>query len=396
MTSLTIAGGIYHERCTWPEWNHTYGSGGRAAAAVAGHLDNVQLYSYVPPLAAKNFRPYAEMYGFDFREVEGKQLVSFDYVHSLSNPIIRPIIGRIQQNDAIPVAAEAVLRFGMLEGSARITAQRCVYDPQSAFDPEPFEANGSRAEALAIVANRAEIAGMSGASDPLEGAKILIERGAQLVVVKSGAEGAFVVSGDGIERVPAFQSERVWTIGSGDVFAAVFAARWAALHDVPLEAAQLASRAVASYAETMALPVPPWEELASANRKETVSIPGQVYLASPFFTLGERWVVEEARRGLKELGLEVFSPLHEIGPGVAEVVAPADIAGIDASDRVFAILHGTDSGTLFEVGYAVAKGIPVYALAQNVSEEDLKMVQGSGCRVYGDFVTALHHTAWRL
>ena len=396
MTSLTIAGGVYHERCTWPEWNHTYGSGGRAAAAVAGHLDDVKLYSYACPLAAEKFKPYAEMYGFDFQEVAGKQLISFDYVHSLSNPVIRPIIGRIQQNDLIPVAADAVLRFGMLEGSALVEARRCVYDPQSAFDPETFEENGSRADELAIVANRAEIAGMTGASDPLDGANILIERGAQLVVVKSGAEGAYVVSSSGSERVPAFQSERVWTIGSGDVFAAVFAARWAALDDAPLEAARMASRAVAAYAESMSLPVPKWTDLASAERAETISIPGQVYLASPFFTLGERWVVEEARRGLKELGLEVFSPLHEIGPGVAEVVAPADIAGIDASDRVFAILDGVDSGTLFEVGYAVAKGIPVYALAQNVSEEDLKMVQGSGCRVYGDFVTALHHAAWRL
>jgi nucleoside 2-deoxyribosyltransferase len=146
----------------------------------------------------------------------------------------------------------------------------------------------------------------------------------------------------------------------------------------------------------MALPVPAWGDLAFSGRKETVSVPGQVYLASPFFTLGERWVVEEALRGLQELGLKVFSPFHEIGPGIANVVAPADIAGIDASDRVFAVLDGTDSGTLFEVGYAVAKGIPVYAVAQNVSDEDLKMVQGSGCRVYSDFVTALHHTAWKL
>jgi hypothetical protein len=34
-------------------------------------------------------------------------------------------------------------------------------------------------------------------------------------------------------------------------------------------------------------------------------------------------------------------------------------------------------------------------LAQTVSEEDLKMVAGSGCKVFDDFVTALHHAAWR-
>jgi nucleoside 2-deoxyribosyltransferase len=96
-----------------------------------------------------------------------------------------------------------------------------------------------------------------------------------------------------------------------------------------------------------------------------------------------------------DLGLDVFSPVHEIGPGPAEVIAPADLAGLDDSDVVFAILDGLDSGTVFEVGYARAKEKPVYALAQTVSEEDLKMMVGSGCRVCDDFVTALHHLAWR-
>ncbi|MGZ3459902.1 MAG: nucleoside 2-deoxyribosyltransferase, partial [Archangium sp.] len=115
----------------------------------------------------------------------------------------------------------------------------------------------------------------------------------------------------------------------------------------------------------------------------------------PFFTLGQRWLVDEAWRSLGELGLEVFSPVHDVGAGPADQVAPADLAALDACDAVFAILDGTDSGTLFEVGYARARGKPVYALAQTVADEDLKMVQGSNCRIFDDFVTALHHTAWR-
>jgi nucleoside 2-deoxyribosyltransferase len=91
----------------------------------------------------------------------------------------------------------------------------------------------------------------------------------------------------------------------------------------------------------------------------------------------------------------VFSPVHEIGHGSASVVAPADLAALDECDVVFAILDGLDSGTLFEIGYARALNKPVYALAQSISEEDLKMVVGSGCRVFEDFVTALHCVAWR-
>ena len=97
-----------------------------------------------------------------------------------------------------------------------------------------------------------------------------------------------------------------------------------------------------------------------------------------FFTISQRWLVDEVRRELGNLGLEVFSPVHDVGPGPAMVVAPADIAALDECDVVFALLDGLDSGTLFEVGYARAREIPVYALAQSVSTEDLKMIEGSG------------------
>jgi nucleoside 2-deoxyribosyltransferase len=98
---------------------------------------------------------------------------------------------------------------------------------------------------------------------------------------------------------------------------------------------------------------------------------------------------------LEELGLDVFSPVHKIGPGPAQVVGPADIAAIKSCDALFAIADGLDSGTLFEIGYARALGKPVYVLAQAVSAEDLKMVEGSNCQVFDDFVSVLHHVAWR-
>jgi nucleoside 2-deoxyribosyltransferase len=175
----------------------------------------------------------------------------------------------------------------------------------------------------------------------------------------------------------------------------MFAARWCVHGDDPREAARVASMAVAAYADTMALPAPAIADLRAAGRPEIAQAPGRIYLASPFFTIGQRWLVDEARRALREMGLEVFSPLHDVGPGPAEIVAPADLAALDACDRMFAILDGLDSGTIFEVGYARAKNVPVYALAQAVSSEDLKMVTGSGCQVFDDFVTAIYHTSWK-
>lgn len=395
MTAITIAGGVYHERCIWPDWDHFYGSAGRAAAALSGHVDTITLRSYARPDVATRFSPYADLYGFTFDPVHTEQVVSFEYIHSLSVPLIRPAPVMIPPNPPIPVSASVVLRFGMLEGCARVDAERCVYDPQSAFHPEPFDANGSNAKHLAIVANQGETLALGGGNDPIAAAQSLLKRGAEVVVVKSGAKGAYVVEASGVSHVSAYRTDRVWTVGSGDVFAAIFAAYWGA-HGAPtVDAAELASRAVAAYVESMALPVPLPPVLLQSSRPKTVAAGGKVYLAAPFFTLGQRWLVDEARRGLGELGLEVFSPVHDVGAGPADQVAPADLAALDVCDAVFAILDGTDSGTLFEVGYARAHGKPVYALAQTVSNEDLKMVQGSNCRIFDDFVTALHHTAWR-
>ncbi|KWB53901.1 nucleoside 2-deoxyribosyltransferase [Burkholderia ubonensis] len=395
-SEITVVGGVYHEHCIWPVWDQIFGSGGRAATALVSHVNKVTLHTYAHPDVETEFKTAATLYKFDLVITAARAGISFEYVHCMSTPVIRPALARIHAHEPIEVSADAVLRFGMLEGSGRVNAKWCVYDPQSAFHPEPFWDNGSQAEHLAIVANRSEITAMAGDSNPKTAAVALLQRGAEVVVVKSGPAGAYVYTTDGAEaHIPAYRSDMVWTIGSGDVFAAIFAAQWA-VHSVgPATAAELASRAVSQYAETMGLPAAPAQELSEAQRTPSSTVSGKVYLASPFFNLGQRWLVDEARRCLAELGLEVFSPVHDVGRGPAHEVGPKDIEALNSCDRVLAILDGLDAGTVFEVGYARAKGIPVYALAQAVNEEDLKMVVGSDCNMFFDFVTALHHTAWK-
>ncbi|KVU33316.1 nucleoside 2-deoxyribosyltransferase [Burkholderia ubonensis] len=395
-SEITVVGGVYHEHCIWPVWDQIFGSGGRAATALVSHVDKVTLHTYAHPDVETEFKTAATLYRFDMVITAARAGISFEYVHCMSTPVIRPALARIHAHEPIEVSADAVLRFGMLEGSGRVNAKWCVYDPQSAFHPEPFWDNGSQAEHLAIVANRSEITAMAGDSNPKTAAATLLRRGAEVVVVKSGPAGAYVYTADGAEaHIPAYRSEMVWTIGSGDVFAAIFAAQWAAHRVGPATAAELASRAVSLYAETMGLPAVPAQELSEAQRTPSSTVSGKVYLASPFFNLGQRWLVDEARRCLTELGLDVFSPVHDVGRGPAREVGPKDIEALNSCDRVLAILDGLDAGTVFEVGYARAKGIPVYALAQAVNEEDLKMVVGSDCNMFFDFVTALHHTAWK-
>jgi nucleoside 2-deoxyribosyltransferase len=80
--------------------------------------------------------------------------------------------------------------------------------------------------------------------------------------------------------------------------------------------------------------------------------------------------------------------------GVAQDIAVKDIKGLENSAVVFAVLDGLDSGTLFEIGYARAKGIPVITLVQNESPDALKMVEGTHCTLERDLVTAIYKTVW--
>lgn len=392
--SLHIVGGVYRERCRWPmpETDQVFGSAGRAAAALQGTGIRRVLHTYLGPDLYENIELILGGFDFSIEKHQRKTDPVFDYVHCLAVPAISPNLVTIQQMPPLHIKADRVVRFGMLEGDAVVDADMCVYDPQSAYVPVGFRANGSRANRLAIVANSGEVKALTGLTDvSTAAAKLRDDEQAEIVVVKCGLDGAIVASKDGIARVPAFKVETAQTIGSGDVFVAVFSKGWMYDGLTPVDAALAASKATANFIESSILPV----ELDDQLRSEIQSASGTVYLAGPFFSIGQRWLVDEARRVLLELGLTVFSPVHDVGRGSAHEVAPKDIAAIHECDVMFAIIDGVDSGTVFEIGYARALGKPVFGLAQSVPEEDLKMIEGSHCVISADFASLILKVAQR-
>jgi nucleoside 2-deoxyribosyltransferase len=394
---VSVVGGLYVERCVEPKWNEIFGSGGRAAAVLAGFGAETRLHTYVPEVLRADAAGLANAYGFTLDERASDVEVSFDYMHSLATPLIFPRPDAIRRQAGFEVVADTIVRFGMLEGDARVAGGTVVYDPQSAFEPRPFRANGSTADRLAVVLNRTEAARVAGTGEPTAAAtKILALDQADVVILKLGGHGALVATLGGIGRVPAFKSAFVWKIGSGDVFSAAFAYFWGVQEDDALRAAELASRATAFYCNSRALPVPGKAELARENFALARPGRGRIYLAAPFFDIAQRWLVEEARSHLRALGADVFSPLHDVGIGRPEDVAPRDLAGLRDCDAVLAIATGLDVGTIYEIGYARAKSKPVVVLAQNVKKKDLTMMIGSECQIFDDFVTAIYHAVWAV
>jgi nucleoside 2-deoxyribosyltransferase len=119
-----------------------------------------------------------------------------------------------------------------------------------------------------------------------------------------------------------------------------------------------------------------------------------IYLAGPFFTLAQLWLIEQARENLLSLGLKVFSPYHDVGLGSAEDVVSADLQGINEADLLFAVGDGLDPGTIYEIGYARARNKPVVVYCENEGEENKKMLVGSDCLLAKDYVTSIYQAIW--
>jgi nucleoside 2-deoxyribosyltransferase len=394
---LHIAGGTYLERCLFPEWNELFGSGVRAACAVKSLQCNVELHTYVGAGDAATLKARAVGSGFRAISHETPQTICFEYFHGLSTPVITPPPHVVDVAPPFKLSGANILRFGLIEGDAIVHGENVVYDPQSPQKPVLFQTNGSTAKRLAIVSNRTEGHLLTGERDPHRIAAALAQsQSCEVVVIKCGSYGCVVADRGQTSDVPAFLTDNVWPIGSGDVFAAVFAKVWANDGKPAAEAAEVASKATAYFCNTMILDFPSGFpagfDFPPIYPKKEASI--RAYLAGPFFSMSQNWLIEQALDALRSQGFEVFSPLHHVGRGAADQVYAKDIKGLEQCDLVFACVDGLDSGTIFEIGYARALNKPVVAFVQNEMPEDLKMLDGSGCVLERDFVTAIYKAYW--
>ena len=252
---IAVVGGVYRERCRLPDnSDETWGSGGRAAAVIAGLGFQTTLHTAVDKQTERLLAILAETFHFEVIAEEIAVTRQFQYDHALSSPIIWPPIGQ-GGSVRLGIEAENALVFGMLEADTDVRANRVVYDPQNPTSPEHFKPAEGSAPRLAYVLNGAEAQKLTGKTNSEDAAlKIAGECGAD-VVIKRGAWGAVACEDGRCERIPAYATQRISRIGAGDVFAAVFAARWAVDGLSAIEAATQASRAAALYVNYRVLPI---------------------------------------------------------------------------------------------------------------------------------------------
>ncbi|MFW2477395.1 MAG: PfkB family carbohydrate kinase [Sediminibacterium sp.] len=390
---LSIIGGTYYEICNSPVRCELRGSGLRAAAALSDHIPGIKFISCIGKANSAEADYECGLFDIDTAYTQIPETIYFDYLHPLSQPYFFPQISDQEKIRLESVKDDCVLYYGMIEAQVPVIAKWLVYDPQNGEPLDP----GVKADHLALVLNWAEAKRLSGLTDQeiIEhvGKRLLEKYAADTVIIKNGVRGAWIFEPDGMHHIPAFKTSSVWAIGSGDIFSAAFAWQWAVQKKTPQEAGLLASQFTAHYCETRDLPLPaePDEHTAvvPTTRKK------KVYLAGPFFSTAEIWLINELRYLLMDFGNEVFSPFHDVGTETTDqIIAELDINGLAESDIVMAVVTGLDAGTLFEVGYAKAIGKPIIALVENVSEENLLMLNGTGCDICYDIASAIYKASW--
>ncbi len=297
---MHIAGGLYQEICLHPAWNALFGSGGRAAQALAALGSKTTLHSYFENDHSICLEPYLDR-GIALDLHLRKSPIAFAYFHPLSTPHLEP--SNIAQETSFHVEADTVLRFGLVEGDAIVNARRAVFDPQGWHSPLHFRENGSQANEVAVVLNAQELASRTSTSDIELAAGELIKAGdATVVVVKQGVRGAIVVDSRQPTRIiPAFRSPSVFKIGTGDVFSAIFAHYWGSENQDAATAAEQASLGVAYYAQYRDFPR---GQLDRVNEPVGPAFRGSVAVWAATDTLGRHYMLEETLHRLRELGID--------------------------------------------------------------------------------------------
>lgn len=401
---MLVVGGTYKEICRFPQISELYGSGLRAVCAIADITNTSnQFFTYYAG-DEETLESYAATYDFGYEYIRTNEIIEFDYLHNYAEPVIHHEPSEPLEETIGPIDDDAILRFGMVEGDAIVDGGRVVYDPQSpTFDP--FHKNGSEADQLALVLSVSEGRTLTDHVNPREIVENLCTEVAEydVVVLKCGPYGGFVGIEDEVKTIPVYPTQYVRNIGSGDIFSAIFAAYWAEQKEAPFEAAKRASLATAFYSSQASLPIPqsPQEaidtDLSEVCPLESSDRP-KIYLAGPFFTIGQFYLIEEFYHALQDLKVDVFSPFHDVGRVSSSVsseeIAKRDLQGLDDSDLMIALLDDDDPGTYFEIGYAREKGIPVVAYQCNPDQSQNAMIEGTDCQIFGDVTSTIFNAIW--
>jgi Sugar kinases, ribokinase family len=262
------------------------------------------------------------------------------------------------------------------------------------LDPKPNEKSINQAREIlkyttVLLVNEEEALLLSESTDINESIKSLRNMGPKYTIIKRGHKGCILVDRDKITEIPAYKSNVVCTLGSGDAFGGALAATLIETGDIE-HSVQIGNCVAANFIESLTVEtvvdkVAVEKDIHIREKFLAVeNLPKKIYLAGPFFSNQEVQWVELVSDRLENAKFTVLSPSRENGIINRETridqrknIFQSDIDLLNSSDLVVALLDHDDPGTCFEIGYAFGKGIPVLGL--KTSQTELNNMIQFGC-----------------
>lgn len=400
---ITIVGGTYREVCLEPNFNEVFGSGLRAVRLLLENTnDDIKFYTSGGGVVDSILTEYKAVFPkFIYEKNDGSGIVTFKYNFFLDEPRIYGKPNEFEL-DKIEVVEENVICFGMLDATIQVKANRVVYDPQTSDSPVQFDLS-SKAQQLIYVVNYNEAKSVS-RSNRIEDILDFFfdELSVFALVIKDGPKGAFLYQDkELVSTVPVYVTNNIFKIGSGDVFTTSFAYYWFSDLEQNLgKCLERASLITALYCESCSYSslfksienntLHPLKIDSNSLKEKTI------YLAGPIFSLSDLILIDKIRDSFLGLGVSVFSPYHEIGLGNDEKIAHLDLKAIEDCDVIFAVVDGLDSGTLIELGYAMAIKKKIIGYNKLEDESSLLMLKAADSIFFRDLTTSIYHTIWSL
>ncbi|RFU69999.1 PfkB family carbohydrate kinase [Bacillus sp. V59.32b] len=263
------------------------------------------------------------------------------------------------------------------------------------LDPKPNNKSIQQAKTIleyvtVLLVNEEEALLLSESTDIDEAINKLNVMGPKYIILKRGHKGCTLIYDEKRIDFPAFKSNVVCTLGSGDVFGGAFAVTFLRTRDIEYSV-QIGNCAAANFIESVSIETvidKAGVEKDLFLREKLITdekLLKKIYLAGPFFSKQEiNWVKQITDR-LESARFRVLSPSRENGIINKDMsleqrrkVFQSDIDLLNDADVVVALLDHDDPGTCFEIGYAYEKGIPVYGL--KTSQNDLNNMVRFGCK----------------
>lgn len=404
---MTIYGGFYHEKCIFPEWDQIYGSAGRAAAILSNFTKDLTLNTFYNEKEYLDI--FTNLYNINYTLNYTPFNIQFNYFHTFSRPEFF-ISKNLEMNklSSIKIEDNSVICFGTIEANTPlIKSKYAIFDFQSSKFINLYNEK-NEIENLAFIMNLEEAKYISKESsiEKIKDFFFSTISNLKVLVLKDGPFGGFLFNDEKLQlKIPIYKSNFIFKIGTGDIFTSIFGYFWINQKENKLSLEEIlnySSFATAFYSKNYKSQYKknfldtfrnnPYEKLFFNK----LNFKNKVYLAGPFFNMSQRWQIEDTKKQLEKLNFDVFSPIHHVGIGESNDIAQKDLKGLDDCDSVFAILNGYDPGTVFEIGYAIAKGKKVVLFSEQKDNVNLTMFKGTDCLIFDDITTALYTLVWEM